>query len=176
MKEIIYNTIKKCNEIFGIIEISAFTTPIKYEINKQFNLLEVDRFLSVPMRYPCNYGFIPNTLGLDGDPIDLLIPTPHPVQPNTLIKCRPIGMLNMEDESGHDIKIIAVPHDKLTEEYSNIIEVEQLPKLLKKQIVFFFTNYKKLEPNKWVKIEEWKNSKEAIKEIKTSILRKINKN
>lgn len=167
----IFNKRNITKEIYGIIEISAFSLPVKYEINKKFNILSVDRFIPAPVQYPCNYGFIPNTLGLDGDPLDLLIPTPYPVQPNTLIKCRPIGMLEMEDESGQDIKIIAVPHQKISEIYNNILDIQDLSNFLKNQIIYFFKNYKSLEKEKWVIIKDWKNAEHAKTEILKSLKR-----
>ncbi|WP_075431690.1 inorganic diphosphatase [Buchnera aphidicola] len=152
-------------DIYGIIEIPAFSSPVKYEINKNYNALFVDRFIATPMFYPCNYGFINNTLGSDGDPLDIMIPTPYPIQSKAVIRCKPIGMLEMEDEKGKDIKIIAVPHKSITKEYQHIKDIEYLPQLLKKQILYFFENYKSLENKKWVKIQGWKSAQNAQNEI-----------
>ncbi|VFP83528.1 inorganic diphosphatase [Buchnera aphidicola] len=164
------------DDIYGIIEIPAYSTPVKYELHKSFQMLYVDRFIPTNMFYPCNYGFINHTLSLDGDPLDVLIPSPYPLQPTSIIRCRPIGLLDMEDESGIDEKIIAVPHNKITQEYINIRNINQLPKLLKKQIVYFFKNYKKLEKNKSVKINGWKDVEYAKLEIINAVNRYKNLN
>ena len=127
--------------------------------------LLVDRFMATPMFYPANYGFIPHTLADDGDPLDVLVVTPYPVQAGSVIRCRPVGVLNMEDEAGGDAKLVAVPHDKLTQTYHNVREIEDLPELLRDQIRHFFENYKDLEAGKWVKIDRWGNAEEARAEI-----------
>ncbi|CAL4318794.1 Inorganic pyrophosphatase [Buchnera aphidicola (Eriosoma grossulariae)] len=158
-------------DIYAIIEISAFSNPIKYEMNKTYNELFVDRFISSAMIYPCNYGYINNTQSLDGDPLDILIPTPYPLLAPSVIQCRPVGILMMQDESGDDSKIIAVPHNNISQEYNSIQDIIDFPILLKNQIQNFFENYKNLEKNKWVKIIEWQNKKNAILEIKNSIKR-----
>ncbi|VAX76283.1 inorganic diphosphatase [Buchnera aphidicola] len=149
------------HEIYVIIEIPAFSYPIKYEINKSFKALYVDRFIPTNMFYPCNYGFINQTLALDGDPLDVLIPTPYPIQSTSVIRCIPVGVLEMEDESGNDEKILAVPHKKITKEYKKIHDIDQISKSLKQQIIYFFENYKNLEKNKWTKVKGWKNFEEA---------------
>jgi len=87
-------------DIFVAIEIPANASPIKYEIDKDMDAVLVDRFMATPMFYPANYGFIPNTLADDGDPLDALVVTPYPVMPGSIIRCRPVGVLNMEDEEG----------------------------------------------------------------------------
>jgi len=121
------------------------------------------------MFYPCNYGYINNTLSQDGDPLDVLVHTPYPLQPGSVIRSRPIGMLKMNDECGEDIKIIAVPHSKIYSEYDSLKTINDLPKLLCDQIIHFFHNYKKMEKGKWVKIIGWKDIKCAEKEIIISI-------
>ena len=156
-------------EINVVIEIPAYSEPVKYEFDKQNNLLVVDRFMATAMQYPCNYGFIPSTLSEDGDPIDILVPTPHPLRHGSVIACRPVGVLNMTDESGVDAKIIAVPVTKLTPIYQDIADINDLPALLRQQIEHFFEHYKDLEPNKWVKISGWDGVKEASKAIIESI-------
>lgn len=156
------------NDIYVIIEIPAYSSPIKYEINKKYNALFVDRFILTPMFYPCNYGYINQTLSLDGDPLDVLVPSPYPIQSNAVIQCKPIGMLKMNDESGEDAKIIAVPHENISEEYNKINDISELPTLLKKQIVHFFTYYKKIEKKKWVNIIGWSDHNEAKLEISTA--------
>lgn len=149
------------NDIYVAIEIPANSSPIKYEIDKDMGAVLVDRFMATPMFYPANYGFIPHTLADDGDPLDVLVITPYPVLPGSVIRCRPVGMLNMEDEAGGDEKLIAVPHEKLTTAYNDVQDVEDLPSLLKDQIQHFFENYKDLEAGKWVKIIGWENADAA---------------
>ncbi|QJC29282.1 inorganic diphosphatase [Enterobacteriaceae endosymbiont of Plateumaris rustica] len=159
------------DDINVIIEISSNSEPIKYEIDKKLGILFVDRFISTTMFYPCNYGYINNTLSLDGDPLDVLVPTQYSILPGSVIRCRPIGILNMTDESGDDIKIIAVPHKKISSEYNNINSIDDLSVFLKNKIVHFFKHYKDLENNKWVKINKWENIDIAKKEILLSIKR-----
>ncbi|WP_075433675.1 inorganic diphosphatase [Buchnera aphidicola] len=159
------------HDLYGIIEIPALSYPVKYEFNKTFRMMNVDRFISTTMFYPCNYGFLNQTLSLDGDPLDVLIPSPYPIQSQSIIRCVPIGLLRMEDESGSDEKIIAVPHVTITQEYKKIVDIHQLSSLLKKQILNFFNNYKKLDTNKWVKIKNWENVETAKLEINQAITR-----
>lgn len=159
------------NDIYVVIEIPANADPIKYEVDKESGALFVDRFMSTAMFYPCNYGYINGTLSLDGDPVDVLVPTPYPLQPGSVIRCRPVGMLKMTDESGIDAKLIAVPHSKLTKEYDHINEIDHLSNLLKSQIIHFFEHYKALEDGKWVKIDGWDNAQAAKREILTAYKR-----
>lgn len=163
------------DEINVVIEIPANASPIKYEVDKDTGTVWVDRFMSTPMFYPCNYGFVNNTLSLDGDPVDVLVPTPYPLVPGAVIKCRPVGVLKMTDESGEDAKVIAVPVSKLTKIYDHIQDVEDLDALLKAQIKHFFERYKELEAGKWVKVEGWENAASAKAEIMTSFERAQNK-
>ena len=142
-------------DINVIVEIPAHNLPIKYEVDKDTHALFVDRFMSAPMYYPANYGYLNNTLADDGDPIDVLVVTPHPVNPGSVVRSRPIGMLEMTDEAGKDSKILAVPHDKLTTIYKDVKEYSDLDDLLISQIKHFFEHYKKLENGKWVKVEQW---------------------
>ncbi len=158
-------------EIHVIIEIPAHSPPIKYEIDKETGALFVDRFMSAAMRYPCDYGYVPQTLSEDGDPIDVLVICPIPLTPGCVIRCRPIGMLAMTDESGKDTKILAVPVDKLTPLYRHVQQAEDLPGLLLEQIKHFFEHYKDLEKNKWVKVDSWCDADTARKEIAHSIER-----
>ena len=152
-------------DINVIIEIPAFADPIKYEIDKTSSALVVDRFVSTSMRYPCNYGFIPHTLAEDGDPVDVLVLTPYPLNAGCVIRARPIGILRMQDDSGYDVKVLAVPHKKLTPLYDHIITYKDLPELTVSQITHFFTHYKDLEPGKWVKIDRWDTVEIAHQEI-----------
>ena len=158
-------------DIYVVIEIPQNADPIKYEIDKASGAIFVDRFMSTPMFYPCNYGYINNTLSLDGDPVDVLVPTPYPLIPGSVIRCRPVGVLKMSDEAGQDAKLVAVPHSKLTKQYEHISDVHELPELLKAQIRHFFERYKELEAGKWVKVEGWGDKSEAIAEIEASVVR-----
>ena len=116
------------------------------------------------MAYPAAYGFIPGTLADDGDPADVLILLPTAVVPGAVIRCRPIGMLQMEDESGQDEKIICVPHDKISPLFKTVHAIEDLPEITRQSIEHFFTRYKDLEPGKWVKVIGWadKAATEAV--------------
>ena len=156
----------ECNVI---IEIPKHADPVKYEVDKEAGVLVVDRFIGSLMRYPCNYGFIPETIADDGDPVDVLVITPFPIVHGAVIACRPVGMLSMSDEGGDDAKIIAVPTDKLTPLYHEIQTYEDLPKITLEQIKHFFELYKALEPGKWVKINGWKGVAEAHAEIETGL-------
>ncbi|TLU64367.1 inorganic diphosphatase [Thalassotalea litorea] len=159
------------DEINVIIEIPAHADPVKYEVDKDSGAIFVDRFMSTCMHYPTNYGYVPHTLSLDGDPVDVLVPTPFPLMPGAVIRCRPIGVLNMSDESGEDAKVLAVPVDKLSTIYRGINEATEMSELLLNQIAHFFEHYKDLEPNKWVKIEGWANAQAAKEEILSSVKR-----
>ena len=151
------------HDINVVIEIPQ-GSQVKYEIDKESGAIFVDRFLFTPMAYPAAYGFIPGTLADDGDPADVLVLTPAAVVPGAVIRARVIGMLRMEDESGEDEKIIAVPHDKVHTFYTDITAVEQLPAIQRAAIEHFFTRYKDLEPGKWVKVKGWAGA-EAAKEV-----------
>jgi len=153
------------NDIYVAIEIPANSTPIKYEIDKDTDALLVDRFMATPMFYPANYGYVPNTLSDDGDALDVLVVTPYPVVPGSVIRSRPVGILNMSDEAGQDAKILAVPHTKLTKIYDHVENYTDLPELLIKQIEHFFENYKDLEAGKWVKVDGWADADAARAEI-----------
>ncbi|MAS25769.1 MAG: inorganic diphosphatase [Oceanospirillaceae bacterium] len=149
------------NDFYVVIEIPANHDPIKYEVDKDMDCLLVDRFMATPMFYPANYGYIPNTLADDGDPLDVLVITPYPVQPGSVIRARAVGVLNMEDEAGGDAKLVAVPHEKLTQLYNDVKDINDVPQLLRDQIAHFFENYKDLEKGKWVKVQGWGDAEEA---------------
>ncbi len=159
------------DDVNVIIEVAIGGEPIKYEMNKAAGTLFVDRFLHTPMRYPGNYGFVPHTLSDDGDPIDVLVANTRPIIPGAVINVRPVGVLKMEDESGGDEKIIAVPVPKLTKRYLNVHEVTDLPEITREQIRHFFEHYKDLEPGKWVKVLGWGDAAEARKLITEAIER-----
>jgi inorganic pyrophosphatase len=158
-------------DINVIVEVPVGGHPIKYELDKDAGTLVVDRFLYTPMTYPGNYGFVPHTLSDDGDPIDVLIASTRPLIPGCVINVRPIGVLMMEDNSGKDEKIIAVPSPTLTLRYEKVFEYTDLPEITIKQIEHFFEHYKDLEPGKWVKTYGWKNASEARKLIVEAIER-----
>jgi len=154
-----------------IIEVPIGGEPIKYEMDKAAGTLVVDRFLHTPMRYPGNYGFVPHTLSLDGDPIDVLVVNTRPIVPGAVINVRPVGVLKMQDEAGGDEKIIAVPMPKLTKRYAHIHEYTDLPEITLQQMRHFFEHYKDLEPGKWVKVIGWGNAAEAKTMINEAIAR-----
>ncbi len=159
------------NDFNVIIEIPMHADPIKYEVDKETGALFVDRFVSTSMHYPCNYGYIPGTLSEDGDPVDVLVITPFALMPGVVVRCRPLGLLKMEDESGRDTKLLAVPIDKLTPLYRQIETARDLPELVLSQITHFFQHYKDLEAGKWVKIEGWGSPEEARREIVDGVKR-----
>jgi inorganic pyrophosphatase len=154
-----------------IVEIPMHSDPIKYEVDKETGALFVDRFVSTSMHYPCNYGYIPETLSEDGDPVDVLVITPFALVPGVVVRCRPIGMLKMADEAGRDTKLLAVPIDKLTPLYRGVQGARDLPELTRSQIEHFFAHYKDLEPGKWVKVEGWGSPEEARREIEAGVKR-----
>ncbi len=157
------------NDFNVIIEVPSHSDPVKYEVDKETGAMFVDRFMGTSMHYPCNYGYIPNTLSEDGDPADVLVITPIPVITGSVVRVRPLGMLRMTDEAGKDAKIIAVPVDKLSSLYSHMNSVRDLPRSLLDSISHFFDHYKDLELGKWVKIEGWVDADEAKTEILESI-------
>jgi len=154
-----------------IIEVSIGGEPIKYEMDKAAGTLVVDRFLYTPMRYPGNYGFVPHTLSEDGDPIDVLVANTRPIVPGAVINARPIGVFQMQDDSGLDEKIIAVPSHKLTKRYDGVTSYKDLPLISVDQIQHFFEHYKDLEPGKWVKAQGWAGVDEAKEFIRNAIER-----
>ena len=157
------------NVVNVIIEIPAASSPVKYEIEKESGALIVDRFMSAPIFYPANYGFIPHTLADDGDAMDVLVVTPSPLVHNCVIPARPIGVLEMTDEAGRDSKILAVPSHGLHSSSDHIQSHTDLPPLLLEQIEHFFEYYKVLDKDKWVKIDGWNNAAAAKKAIMDSI-------
>ena len=159
------------NDVNVIIEIPMNSEPVKYEVDKDSGEITVDRILTTPMRYPCNYGYIPHTLCGDGDPLDALVMMPFPLIPRCVINCRPIGMLEMEDEAGTDEKLIVVPNNKVSPLYRNIDSVRELPEPIREQIAHFFEHYKDLEKGKWVKLKGWHGPKDATRAINDSIER-----
>ena len=149
------------NDFNVIIEIPMHGEPVKYEVDKESGAMFVDRFMNTAMHYPCNYGYIPHTLSEDGDPVDVLVITPVPLNTGVVVRCRPLAVLKMEDEAGMDAKVLAVPVDKLSTLYRSLKSHKELPEITLKQIAHFFEHYKDLEPNKWVKIQGWFGIEEA---------------
>ena len=159
------------NEINVIIEIPMHGEPVKYEVDKESGALFVDRFMTTAMFYPTNYGYIPQTLSEDGDPVDVLVVTPIPLISGSVIRCRVVGMLKMTDESGVDAKLLAVPVSKLSKMYDAIKTHHDLPKQLLLSLEHFFKHYKDLEEGKWVKVDGWEGPEVARQEILNSIAR-----
>lgn len=157
------------NEVNVIIEIPAHEKPVKYEVDKETGAMFVDRFMSTAMRYPCNYGYVPHTLSPDGDPVDVMVVTPYPLIPGSVIQCRPIGVLKMTDESGDDAKVLALPIDKLDKSWRDVSSVRDMPRHFLDQIAHFFEHYKDLDEGKWVRVGGWGDVDEAKKEIMDSV-------
>lgn len=156
---------KAPDEFNVIIEIPMNADPVKYEVDKESGAIFVDRFMSTAMHYPTNYGYIPQTIAGDGDPVDVLVVTPVPLVPGSVVRCRALGMLQMQDEAGEDAKLLAVPVNKLLSIYSHLQKPEDLPAGQLKMIAHFFEHYKDLEEGKWVKVQGWAGPDAAKKEI-----------
>jgi inorganic pyrophosphatase len=154
-----------------IIEIPMNSDPVKYEFDKEVGAILVDRFMQSPMFYPCNYGFIPHTLSDDGDPADVLVISHYPIVPGAIIRVRPVGVLMMEDESGKDEKILAVPVSKIDITFDDVKDIDDVDPMLKNRINHFFEHYKELEKGKWVKILGWENAQKANTIIEEAIAR-----
>ncbi len=157
------------DDVNVIIEVPMGSEPIKYELDKDSGAIFVDRFLHTAMTYPCNYGFIPHTLSLDGDPVDVLVVGRRPLMPGCVVGVRPIGVLLMEDDKGQDEKILAVPAARLHPFWDEVEEYTDLPKVLIDQIRHFFEHYKDLEEGKWVKVTGWGNKAKAVELIHAGI-------
>lgn len=165
----------KDGEFNVIIEIPMNDNPVKYEFDKDVGAIVVDRFMQVSMSYPCNYGFIPHTLSEDGDPADVLVLAQYPIIPGAVIKVRPVAVLMMEDESGKDEKILAVPVSKLDISYDKVKDIDDVPEIIRQRITHFFERYKELEKGKWVKVMGWENAASALKIIDEAINRAVKK-
>ncbi len=153
------------NDFNVIIEIPMNADPIKYEVDKESGAIFVDRFMGTAMHYPCNYGYVPDTISGDGDPVDVLVITPFPLIPGVVVRCSPIGILKMHDEAGADGKVLAVPIDKILPIYQHWQKPEDMNELRLKQIQHFFEHYKDLEKGKWVKVDGWGGPDDARAEI-----------
>ncbi|PPU92143.1 inorganic diphosphatase [Xanthomonas albilineans] len=158
-------------EINVVIEIPKDSEPVKYEVDKASGAIFVDRILSTPMRYPCNYGYVPNTLCGDGDPADVLVVLPLPLVPGCVVRCRPVGVLKMSDEAGNDEKLLAVPVAKVFQGYAHIEDISQVSGHWMERIGHFFEHYKDLEKGKWVKLDGWGNAAEAKEILRAAVAR-----
>ena len=154
-----------------LIEVPIGGEPVKYEFDKKSGAIFVDRILHTPMRYPCNYGFIPQTLCDDGDPLDCLVMTRWTLMPGTVTAARPVGVLYLEDEAGGDEKILAVPITKISPYYKDVENYTDLPPIVVEQIEHFFTHYKDLEPEKWVRVGRWGGREEAYRVVAEALER-----
>ena len=154
-----------------VIEIPMNSDPVKYEVDKESGAVFVDRFMLSAMHYPANYGYIPQTISDDGDPVDVLVVTPFPIQVGAVVRCRAVGVLQMEDEAGGDAKLLAVPVTKLYPVYSSLTTVDDVPAEMRAQIQHFFEHYKDLEKGKWVKVQGWEGIEAAEREIMDSAAR-----
>jgi inorganic pyrophosphatase len=150
------------------IEIPMESNPVKYEVDDMTGELYLDRFLDTAMHYPCNYGFIPATLAEDGDPVDVLVLSPYPLLSGCIARCKVLGVLEMEDEEGTDNKILAVPVDRLYEDWNDI---EDVPQRTLNQIRHFFEHYKDLDPGRWANVHGWKCATKARNIIEKSCIR-----
>ena len=154
-----------------LIEVPIGGEPVKYEFDKASGALFVDRFLHTPMRYPANYGFVPHTLGEDGDPLDALVVARSPIVAGAVVKCRPIGVLMMEDDAGGDEKLLCVPVNKTFPYYADVVTYKDMPPIVLQQIEHFFTHYKDLEAEKWVRVGKWGDAAEARRMVVEAIER-----
>lgn len=159
------------HEFNVVVEIPMNADPVKYEVDKDSGAVFVDRFMLTAMHYPANYGYIPQTISDDGDPVDVLVVAPFPIQVGAVIRCRAIGVLQMEDEAGGDAKLLALPVDKLYPPYRNIKTSQDLPEEDLARIQHFFEHYKDLEKGKWVKVKGWEGIEAAHAEIQASAAR-----
>lgn len=161
---------KAPEEVHVLIEI-PIGSGVKYELDKETGVLFVDRILYTSMVYPFNYGFIPGTLEEDGDPVDVLVVSYDPLIPGSVIKAKPVGVLETQDEKGFDAKIVAVPADKIDPRFQGIRDITDLPEAVKQRIEHFFAHYKELEKGKWVKVIGWKSRENALEKIRRAIER-----
>lgn len=161
---------KAPDEVNVVIEI-PINSGVKYELDKETGVLFVDRILYTSMVYPFNYGFIPGTLEEDGDPVDILVVSYDPLLPGSVIKARPVGVLETEDEKGRDAKIVAVPSEKIDPRFQGIRDVSDLPEAVRQRIEHFFQHYKELEKGKWVRVVGWRGRSEALERIKQAVER-----
>ncbi|MEW8693268.1 MAG: inorganic diphosphatase [Candidatus Thiodiazotropha endolucinida] len=157
------------DEINVIIEIPSNADPVKYEVDKETGAMFVDRILRTAMHYPANYGYIPHTLSDDGDPCDVMVPTAFPLIPGSVIRCRPVAVLKMTDESGDDAKVIAVPADDVSSRWRHVKSADDMPEELMERIAHFFEHYKDLDEGKWVRVKGWEGAEAAKQEVSNSV-------
>jgi inorganic pyrophosphatase len=155
-------------EVNVFIEIPK-DSGVKYELDKESGVVFVDRFLYTAMSFPFNYGFVPNTLTDDGDPLDVIVLSDQTLAPGVVIPSKVIGYLEMEDEAGLDAKVVAVPTEKIDPNFGIYKDINEIPEAIKNKIRHFFENYKTLEPGKWVKLKDWKSKKEALEMVKKAM-------
>lgn len=135
---------------------------VKYELDEETGEMVVDRIVPVAMGYPVNYGLIEETAGEDGDALDALVFLSAEVVPGVIVKCKVIGMLEMEDEAGIDHKLVCVPAKTKIDPLCGAWEsMDDVPVATKAQIKHFFEHYKDLEEGKWVKLKDWKDAAAA---------------
>lgn len=154
-----------------VVEVPIGGEPVKYEFDKASGALFVDRILHTAMRYPANYGFVPHTLSPDGDPLDALVIADSPFIPGSVVRARPIAVLFLEDEAGGDEKLLTVPVDTTFPYHAHVGEAGDLPEIVMRQIEHFFTHYKDLEPEKWVRLGRWGGADEARRVVVEAIER-----
>ena len=157
-------------KIHAVIEIPAYSR-VKYEYDKDIGAVFVDRVLFSQVNYPANYGFVPQTLSLDGDPADILVITEHEIAPGSVIKCRLLGALVTEDDAGIDEKYVTVPIDKVDPLYKKVQSIDDLPQITLDRIKEFNLTYKNLEEGKWVKVKEWIGKDEASQRLQEAVER-----
>jgi inorganic pyrophosphatase len=141
----------------------------KYEVDHETGRVFLDRVLFTSFVYPTDYSFFENTLGLDGDPVDVLVLLEYPLFPGVGVSVRPVAVFNMTDDGGSDAKVIAVPAKD--PRWAHIQDIDDIPESTRKEIEHFFEHYKDLEPNKWVKVDEWGNAAEAQRILDEAIVR-----
>ncbi|UNQ74111.1 inorganic diphosphatase [Infirmifilum sp. NZ] len=157
-------------DIYVVIEIPMHSN-VKYEVDKETGAVFVDRVLFTSMVYPFNYGFIPSTLEEDGDPVDVVLLSFDAFVPGSVVRARPVALLEMEDEAGPDSKVVAVPHEKIDNRFSKIRDVDDIDEGVKSRVKHFFEHYKELEPGKWVKVKAWHGREKALQAISKAVER-----
>lgn len=141
----------------------------KYEVDHDTGRIRLDRYLYTPMAYPADYGFIEDTLGEDGDPLDAMVLLPHPVYPGVVVSARPVAMFRMTDEAGGDDKVLCVPAGD--PRWDHMKDLHDVPDLELEGIKHFFMHYKDLEPGKFVEAADWVGREEAEAEVQRSVER-----
>lgn len=156
-------------DFISVVEISKGSKK-KYELDKPTGFIILDRILYTSTHYPANYGFIPRTYGEDGDPLDVLLLCSEPLEPLTLVRAYPIGVISMLDNGRNDEKIIAIPFNDPN--YNIYTNIDQLPQHVFDEMCHFFSVYKNLE-NKETAVDEVKDRDTAIRIISEAIERYI---